>query len=81
MSTQFELNTNLAQMLKGGVIMDITTPEQAKIAEEAGACSCIVVVIAPDIFLACGFYFCNEFTVRNLALRIRTVGNNIPYNV
>lgn len=37
MSTQYELNKNLAQMLKGGVIMDVTTPEQAKIAEEAGA--------------------------------------------
>ena len=37
MSTQMELNRNLAQMLKGGVIMDVTTPEQAKIAEEAGA--------------------------------------------
>ena len=35
---QYELNCNLAQMLKGGVIMDVTTPAQAKIAEEAGAC-------------------------------------------
>lgn len=34
---RFELNKNLAQMLKGGVIMDVTTPEQAKIAEAAGA--------------------------------------------
>ena len=34
-----ELNRNLAQMLKGGVIMDVTTPEQAKIAEAAGACA------------------------------------------
>lgn len=33
-----ELNRNLAQMLKGGVIMDVTTPEQAKIAQDAGAC-------------------------------------------
>lgn len=32
-----ELNRNLAQMLKGGVIMDVTTPEQAKIAQDAGA--------------------------------------------
>lgn len=37
---RFELNKNLAQMLKGGVIMDVTTPEQAKIAEAAGACCC-----------------------------------------
>ncbi|HIZ72159.1 MAG TPA: pyridoxal 5'-phosphate synthase lyase subunit PdxS, partial [Candidatus Gallimonas intestinavium] len=36
---RFELNKGLAQMLKGGVIMDVTTPEQAKIAEEAGACA------------------------------------------
>ena len=36
---RFELNENLAQMLKGGVIMDVTTPEQAKIAEDAGACA------------------------------------------
>ena len=37
MSRQYELNKELAQMLKGGVIMDVTTPEQAKIAEAAGA--------------------------------------------
>lgn len=37
---RYELNKNLAQMLKGGVIMDVTTPEQAKIAEAAGACAC-----------------------------------------
>ena len=39
MENRFELNKNLAQMLKGGVIMDVTTPEQAKIAEAAGACA------------------------------------------
>ena len=44
---QYELNKNLAQMLKGGVIMDVTTPEQAKIAEEAGACA----VMALEQFL------------------------------
>ena len=38
MSVQYKLNKELAQMLKGGVIMDVTTPEQAKIAEAAGAC-------------------------------------------
>ena len=38
-NTQYELNKGLAQMLKGGVIMDVTTPEQAKIAEKAGACA------------------------------------------
>ena len=36
---RYALNKQLAQMLKGGVIMDVTTPEQAKIAEEAGACA------------------------------------------
>ncbi len=36
---RYELNKQLAQMLKGGVIMDVTTPEQARIAEEAGACA------------------------------------------
>ncbi len=36
-TTRNELNKNLAQMLKGGVIMDVTTPEQARIAEDAGA--------------------------------------------
>ncbi|MCD8254906.1 MAG: pyridoxal 5'-phosphate synthase lyase subunit PdxS, partial [Oscillospiraceae bacterium] len=36
---RFELNRSLAQMLKGGVIMDVTTPEQAQIAEAAGACA------------------------------------------
>lgn len=38
-NTQYELNKGLAQMLKGGVIMDVTTPEQARIAEAAGACA------------------------------------------
>ena len=36
---RYELNKQLAQMLKGGVIMDVTTPEQAKVAEAAGACA------------------------------------------
>jgi pyridoxal 5'-phosphate synthase pdxS subunit len=39
LDNRYELNKNLAQMLKGGVIMDVTTPEQARIAEEAGACA------------------------------------------
>lgn len=46
-SSQFELNKNLAQMLKGGVIMDVTTPEQAKIAEEAGACAVMALERIP----------------------------------
>ena len=44
---RYALNKQLAQMLKGGVIMDVTTPEQAKIAEEAGACA----VMALEIFV------------------------------
>ena len=47
MSTQMELNRNFAQMLKGGVIMDVTTPEQAKIAEEAGACAVMALERIP----------------------------------
>ena len=38
-NNRYELNKELAQMLKGGVIMDVTTPEQAEIAEKAGACA------------------------------------------
>ena len=37
--SRYHLNKELAQMLKGGVIMDVTTPEQAKLAESAGACA------------------------------------------
>lgn len=44
---QYELNKNLAQMLKGGVIMDVTTPEQAKIAEQAGACAVMALERIP----------------------------------
>ena len=44
---QYELNKNLAQMLKGGVIMDVTTPEQAKIAEAAGACAVMALERIP----------------------------------
>lgn len=52
---RFELNKNLAQMLKGGVIMDVTTPEQAKIAEKAGACAVMALERIPaDIRMAGG---------------------------
>jgi pyridoxal 5'-phosphate synthase pdxS subunit len=47
MNNRYELNKNLAQMLKGGVIMDVTTPEQAKIAEEAGACAVMALERIP----------------------------------
>ena len=51
---QYELNKELAQMLKGGVIMDVTTPEQAKIAEEAGACAVMALERIPADFRAAG---------------------------
>ena len=54
MSTQMELNRNLAQMLKCGVIMDVTTPEQAKIAEEAGACAVMALERIPADIRAAG---------------------------
>ena len=54
MNERFELNKNLAQMLKGGVIMDVTTPEQAKIAEEAGACAVMALERIPADIRAAG---------------------------
>ena len=51
---QYELNCNLAQMLKGGVIMDVTTPEQAKIAEDAGACAVMALERIPADIRAAG---------------------------
>ncbi|MGE4483635.1 MAG: pyridoxal 5'-phosphate synthase lyase subunit PdxS [Oscillospiraceae bacterium] len=52
--TRYELNCELAQMLKGGVIMDVTTPEQAKIAEEAGACAVMALERIPADIRAAG---------------------------
>ena len=54
MNERFELNKNLAQMLKGGVIMDVTTPEQAKIAETAGACAVMALERIPADIRAAG---------------------------
>ncbi|MBE6403270.1 MAG: pyridoxal 5'-phosphate synthase lyase subunit PdxS [Lentisphaerae bacterium] len=51
---QYEVNCNLAQMLKGGVIMDVTTPEQAKIAEDAGACAVMALERIPADIRAAG---------------------------
>ena len=48
------LKTGLAEMLKGGVIMDVTTPEQAKIAEEAGACAVMALERVPADIRAAG---------------------------
>ena len=56
MENRYELNKELAQMLKGGVIMDVTTPEQAKIAEAAGACAVMLwngylqISVQPAVF-------------------------------
>lgn len=54
MSVQYKLNKELAQMLKGGVIMDVTTPEQAKIAEAAGACAVMALGRIPADIRAAG---------------------------
>ncbi len=54
MSNRYELNKNLAQMLKGGVIMDVTTPEQAKIAESSGACAVMALERIPADIRAAG---------------------------
>ena len=52
--SRYELNKQLAQMLKGGVIMDVTTPEQAKIAEAAGACAVMALERIPADIRAAG---------------------------
>lgn len=54
MNDRYELNKQLAQMLKGGVIMDVTTPEQAKIAEAAGACAVMALERIPADIRAAG---------------------------
>lgn len=51
---RYELNKNLAQMLKGGVIMDVSTPEQAKIAQDAGACAVMALERIPADIRAAG---------------------------
>ena len=53
-NNRYELNKQLAQMLKGGVIMDVTTPEQAKIAEQAGACAVMALERIPADIRAAG---------------------------
>ncbi len=54
MNERYELNKNLAQMLKGGVIMDVSTPEQSRIAEEAGACAVMALERIPADIRAAG---------------------------
>ena len=51
---RYQLNKQLAQMLKGGVIMDVTTPKQAKIAEAAGACAVMALERIPADIRAAG---------------------------
>lgn len=53
-NNRYELNKELAQMLKGGVIMDVTTPEQARIAEQAGACAVMALERIPADIRAAG---------------------------
>lgn len=53
-NNRYELNKNLAQMLKGGVIMDVSTPEQAQIAQEAGACAVMALERIPADIRAAG---------------------------
>ena len=53
-TSRYELNKQLAQMLKGGVIMDVTTPEQARIAEGAGACAVMALERIPEDIRAAG---------------------------
>ena len=54
MENRYQLNKELAQMLKGGVIMDVTTPEQARIAEQAGACAVMALERIPSDIRAAG---------------------------
>lgn len=51
---RYGLNKQLAQMLKGGIIMDVTTPEQAQIAEKAGACAVMTLERIPEDIRAAG---------------------------
>ena len=53
-NTQYQINCDFAKMLKGGVIMDVTTPEQAKIAEDAGACAVMALERIPADIRAAG---------------------------
>ena len=73
-----ELNRNLAQMLKGGVIMDVTTPEQAKIAEAAGACAVMALERIPaDIRAAGGVSRMSDPSEQQKNGLFRTVSNDL----
>ena len=67
-----KLNRELAQMLKGGVIMDVTTPEQARIAEEAGACAVMALERIPADIRAAGGELWRATPIRSWASRRRS---------
>ena len=74
MEERYQLNKELAQMLKGGVIMDVTTPEQAVIAQEAGACAVMALERIPADIRAAGCIrrragaICTDFQSHSAAL-------------
>ena len=78
-----DLNRQLAQMLKGGVIMDVTTPEQAHIAEEAGACAVMALERIPaDIRAAGGVSRMSDpKMIRGIqeAVTIPVMANEVPH--
>ena len=63
MNERYKLNAQLAQMLKGGVIMDVTNPEQARIAEAAGACAVMALEKIPADIRAAGGCINTEYQV------------------
>lgn len=63
-----ELNRQLAQMLKGGVIMDVTTPEQARIAEKAGACAVMALERIPADIRSNRYLFHSRNSMFNLLM-------------
>ena len=76
---RYELNKNLAQMLKGGVIMDVTTPEQAKIAEAAGACAVMALERIPADIRAAGGVSRMSDSYDSQTKRLRSPAWKLPY--
>lgn len=80
---RYELNKQLAQMLKGGVIMDVTTPEQARIAEEAGACAVMALMMqlgAEGVFVGSGIFKSGDSRKRAEAI-VKAVTNFEDYRM
>jgi pyridoxal 5'-phosphate synthase pdxS subunit len=70
----------LAQMLKGGVIMDVVTPDQAKIAEDAGACAVMALERVPaDIRAQGGVAACRIYVIEAIMVRYHTGNGQVPY--